>query len=79
MSRDLRTLKEVRENLITISDVFESIRKRLSQYNTDDLLAAQEHIVAAIDSLKRGITDVSQSLTRQEEPTEDVDEEIRGE
>lgn len=76
MSRDLRTLKEVKDNLTFISDVFESVRGRLSQYNTTDLLTAQEHIVAAIESLKRGISDVSSGLTRKEEPKED---ETRGE
>ena len=71
MSRELRTLKEVMMNLITVSDAFESVRGKLSKYNKKDLLQAQEYIVASIQCLKKGIINVEKGLSNERKELED--------
>jgi hypothetical protein len=62
MSREYRTLKEVVHNLIAVSDVFESVRGKFSKYNKNDLLQAQEYLVASINCLKKGINSVDKGI-----------------
>lgn len=64
MSKELNTLKEVARNLIIVSDVFESVRKKFS-VSQKNLLEAQEYLVASIGQLKKGINDIEQQVSKE--------------
>ena len=68
-------LKEVVDYMITVCIVFESVRRKFSKYNEADLLQAQEYLVAAIESLKKGVNSVSAGITTEARKFEEAEQE----
>lgn len=73
MSREFRTLKEVAMNLIAVSDVLESVRGKFSKYDKQNLLQAQEYLVAAINCLKKGVSSVDKGIKTEMEQIEQAE------